>query len=440
MKGPLITIICALIFSSTISAAESFLDYFQNFNQSLDRLERHIHSNSRVIQRAGHRSPILSWKEDAIEALSLLTRQSNVFLAQLEQTQRVNAQIPSQVLERRLKIIENSLIEVLTLLDRDQYPHQVYVLAAHLRESFQQMLDLSQELLHYQPQAELSQLVELREIEITFRSPTHVCQLLSMPGDISLRRSITPNGEDDFSERVMRWIRFLERMKGGSRELHYRHAEFITKLESAHNIETLSYYPWQFTRSDEDSDKPMFLRINNQYHEYALYRTSFSVYRVNAASPALEFRKKEMALARARLKKTFIPLGTCADFVNWLYFGQIRSDWNRVPLVRKVVAGVYLPEAIDTPDNLAESNMTAQVCHVQNAELIFPQKVMVAPLLERLLIAQNSSSEKIRNHSSYVLQFLRDHQVISQDNQRLAEIIALKDQRTDFIDSFLDAF
>jgi len=290
-------------------------------------------------------------------------------------------------------------------------------LPSSLDERLRLMRDAAVPLLtHYQTERDLKIPAEkftsafpVRTTALTFRTANQVCGMLSAPGNIILRKALLIDGstENDFSSGIMKMINRLESLKGGDQLLNYRHSELISRIENYNNIETISYYPWYFMLGKPKEDrKPMFMIMNKEHPEYFTYRSKYSVFRVRGERFDIERERREHALNRADARILYSRLGTCADFVNWTYGNMITSSWNQIPAIRRLIRFFYIPEAIQTPDNLADSPQTEKVCEVENSELLFPQELNAKDWVNRVNLDLRSDLEEVRKHAEKVMQFL----------------------------------
>ena len=278
----------------------------------------------------------------------------------------------------------------------------------------------------------LEPLFPAREKIVSFNSANHVCAMVSTPGDIILRKALLIDGktDNDFGPRTMKVINFLESLKGGDQILNYRHSELISSIEHYNNIETISYYPWYFMiGKPEDEKKPMFMTMNKKNIEYMSYRSKYTAFRAKGRRFDLELEKKEGALDRLGSRVLFHRMGTCADFVNWAFHNTITSPWNRLPLIKHLIQMIYPPEALQTPDNLADSPDTEKVCEVENSNLAFPEQIHVKDWVNRTRIGLRSEDQQIQKHASNVWQFLIKNEVISADGELQAEIVKIQTKK-----------
>lgn len=58
----------------------------------------------------------------------------------------------------------------------------------------------------------------------------------------------------------------------------------------------------------------------------------------------------------------------------WAYDDRSYSWWNVVPGLRGVLRFLHPPEAIHTPDDLANAPQTFKVCEVRNGKVLFPER------------------------------------------------------------------
>jgi hypothetical protein len=258
-----------------------------------------------------------------------------------------------------------------------------------------------------------------------FESANDACFLFSAPGDILLRKAYNLQEEyADFSPKLLSYIKILEVLKGSDTHLDYRHAELITKLTSGDNIESLSFYPPSFNRGKPEEEKmPKFLINNNKYQGYLLYRSRYAIVRVLGVSAEKMTQRKQEALARAEQMENYHTRGTCADFINWTYKNIITSKWNFIPGIKNLIPYLYMPEAIQTPDDIAESYMTKKVCDVENAKLVFPMRKPVASWLRELQADRRSNNQAVKTHAQRVIDELIKQRIISFDESPLFDVL-----------------
>lgn len=273
--------------------------------------------------------------------------------------------------------------------------------------------------------------LNMKAATIEVDTAPEICYYIMSPGDIMLRKSFGNDPETrenrDFGPTTLGLIDLLENLKFQKNELLYRHAEIITSLPSPFNISTIGYYPWAFNLSQiEDEKKPLFFEINIKYPYYQLYRNNFSVYRIKSSNWPRQVFKRELALYRTDHYYLYPRLGVCSDFVNWAYFHDITDDWNQIPVVKHLMQIVYLPEGIQTPDNLANSPQTQKICEIHFGKLIYPQRVVLKDLVDMNRAALGSSRPEIYQHAQKTLDFLEKNGVIDQQYRPLFDTMTLK--------------
>jgi hypothetical protein len=405
----------------------SFLLDFNQFQQKMNKVLGSIEQMTMPVRSGSRRGQVLP-----INKVKQSLRQASYHFE--ESVRRLyldflidhNQKVDVTLLNVYLSNIQTDFNRLILLIDKKALPFQVVVDVDELRETYLNFENKTASTLDLQTDQNAIRKSDIRSKEITFDNGNHLCWALSMPGDIILRKALLLNDstEDDFGPSTMGWINFLESLKGNDQKLTYRHAEIITALPSANDIQSQSYYPWIFNLNKENEDKmPMFLHVTQDYHDYMLYRTKFTVLRVRALTKWGETRKKELALARVAIKQSYLRLGTCADFINWTYMHAITSNWNRLPILKLAAQMAYLPEGIQTPDNLADSYMTQKVCDVTNSNFDENQKIIVEDWLDRAISASHSINNEIKKHGLQVIQFMREKNIIDDQNQILVDVV-----------------
>lgn len=285
----------------------------------------------------------------------------------------------------------------------------------------------------YEVPKELTQKLQMTTASMNISAPQEVCHLLAQPGDILLRSAekIDGNYDQDFSKDIMRMIRLTEILKLNPRDLRYRHAEVLTSLPSFGNMKSISYYPPRLLNDDQrELGYGVFTSISNdfdsEFSDYLSHRRTFSIVRVKARNLKRELKKKERALTRAHRYEDYPQYGVCSDFVNWTYRNEITSNWNFIPGVKQLVQRVYLPEYIQTPDNLYDSYKTEEVCQITKRNF-FPKVIDLKSLVKRLKLAQNSSNLDIQSHAEKILSKLHKKDLI--DDLGITQTEALVFQR-----------
>jgi hypothetical protein len=82
-----------------------------------------------------------------------------------------------------------------------------------------------------------------------------------------------------------------------------------------------------------------------------------------------------------------------------------------------------MPEAIQTPDDIAESYMTKKVCDVENAKLVFPMRKPVASWLRELQADRRSNNQAVKTHAQRVIDELIKQRIISFDESPLFDVL-----------------
>lgn len=430
----LTTILFIFLLSLSAMANDGILEASDNLAKKAKKLEHQINEYSRPLRMGSRREKrvvVMSWKKEAKDKARALRGEISRLRIDLKTSlSDVDSKLDPSLLQIHLNKINNAFSLLLNILKDDKYKFRAIRYADDTLKAYR---DLEEELANHQitfdRDSSLDDIAPVNEKTITFKSANQVCHTVSSPGEIVLRKALMYSGEtdSDFGPATMKYINMLEKIKGNDQELNYRHAEVISNLESYNNIETESYYPWIFNLDKPEEEKmPMFLKINNKYKKYLNYRSKYTVVRVKGLTHWGETKKRELALARLAMKQTYSRLGTCADFANWTYFNSITSNWNVIPGIKQAVQLAWLPEGVQTPDNIADSYMTQKVCEVENSKLIFPKRVEVKSFVSRLNKDKSSNSTRISEHAEKVLEMLKTKGVIDEDGKRLTDIINIK--------------
>jgi hypothetical protein len=427
------TISTMLFYSSFGSSNENLKTQVQNLVKSM---KENFESSDKIIKKSTfvssrhhkgrHRSEIEITKEDIRDLSGLLHRRIKTLIRKIEEDDYKDISYFTSHVDKHLETF-------FKMINAQYIPHRATTDFKHGLKNLDQVMDLLNQAGKTNIKVDYLKSTTLTSKQLNFKSANHACYTVSTPANIILRKSLLVGGstKDDFGEKTMKAIRSLEMLKGSDDDLDYRHAEIITNLESYNNIETTSYYPWAFNyKKDKSERKPQFLKIDNNYGEYFNYRSKYSVFRVKARTFEMETWKKEMALKRAGVKKSYLRLGTCADFINWTYLHDLTSKWNQVPVLKHLMQIVYLPEGIQTPDNLADSHMTEKICEVEDSQIVYPQYKVVRDWRDRLVEDQKSSNEKIKNHAQTVLTFLRSNQILDDQNMPLVDLAFISTKST----------
>lgn len=287
--------------------------------------------------------------------------------------------------------------------------------------------------------ANLTEIKDLKKVKYKYERSSQICSLLGSPGNISLKRSMKsdPSLFSDFQRPlVARTIQLIEALKFTDIDITYSHAEIISKINSDIDIQSWSYYPWMFNvGKEEERHKPRFLNFYQGWKvcnnidgcsNYDDYRKSSTMIRVSSLNHKKETRMKEDALEKLEKRNIFLktsPLGVCSDFVNWLYDGRIKSNWNFIPGLKHLIGLVWLPEGWQTPDNLYNSYLTETVCERKEGELIYPLSTNLHTLVSRIKNDLNSKNVEIKNHAQSVLNELINKDLVSQDLKPLYDIL-----------------
>lgn len=428
------TLIFTLLFSFSTLANDSILEASAKLKDKAKRLDKQIAEYSRPLRmgsRREKRTIVMDWKKKAREAVRTLRGEIMRLDTDLKTSlSEGDSKLDPGLLQAHLNKVNTAFSAALVELKADKYKFRAIRYAHDTLNAYRDLEEaLAQHQVNFESDESLNGIVEVREKTVTFKSANQVCHTVSSPGEIILRKALMYDGstDNDFGPSTMKYINFLEKLKGNDTVLSYRHAEVISGLESYNNIATESYYPWQFNLNKPEEEKmPMFLTIDNKYQKYSNYRSKYSVFRVKGLTYWGETKKREIALARLAMKQTYTRMGTCADFANWTYLHAITSNWNVIPGLKQAMQIMYLPEGVQTPDNLADSYMTQKVCEVENSKLIFPKRIEVKSFVDRLKKDKSSASKRISEHAEKVMTMLQEKGVIDEEGNRLTDIINIK--------------
>ncbi len=308
---------------------------------------------------------------------------------------------------------------------------------------------------------------------LKFADPNEACALVAGPGDFILQKVAVPevveseDGTEIVSKRTssqmfgrgtMALVRLKELLSlNDPFKMTYGHAELITQVSAGKNIASWSFYPPSFQRRQdrearEQGEQGEHFERQPNFRRYSYssieYRSNFSVYRMKAVTASRSVRQRERALERGeftqasdfedqstRLNRAYGERGVCSDFVNWAHRNQATSWWNFIPVVRKGLAAIYPPEAVTTPDDLAESPYTSKVCEVgqrvlkdeggmltlTDPELLFPGVVCTKDLIASLDPALRSGNPRVSSHARDVEAFLVNEQIIDSSHRVLVK-------------------
>jgi hypothetical protein len=297
-----------------------------------------------------------------------------------------------------------------------------------------------------------SDLVDYTEsIEIKVPSAEVACGLLANAGDIILQHESTFD-EHHLGDNILRLAKLKEILSFKSPEIKYGHAELITDIAtdtSGLSLVSWSFYPPKFQDHlpPEDRKGPY---VQYGYGGDPTYRFNFAVFRVLPGIIATTTELRELALKNTEFKqrdsvygyrmlqqsqgngksgatklvKTAVAFSTfmnvCGDFVAWAYEKHITSWWNRIPVARQIIATLYPPESIVTPDDLASSPYTEKVCDIENLKLKYPQgPISTVVLMKAIQESLTSVNPIIQKHATWVRNFLLNRNIINVDGEIL---------------------
>jgi len=271
------------------------------------------------------------------------------------------------------------------------------------------------------------------QMTLQFRTPIEVCSLVSLPGDFILQNMGSKTAREFYQDNLgPTFSRGDKEWKGagtvgaiahGTLELlslndpfrmKYYHAEVITDIFRGRDLVSWSFFPIGF-RGDID----IMYKQNDRRDEH--FRKSFSVFRARALSQNSLLEMRERALYKVKHREElYKQRGVCSDFVNWAYDDSFTSWWNFIPVIRKGIAALYPPEAISTPDDLADSPYTKKICEVREEdELVFPKFACTKAIAKQIYAARDSENEKIASHAQMLERYLIKKEIISEDYQIL---------------------
>ena len=418
-------------FAPLIEKSRSFYKSVNNLSKLMSSHTAKIRRGSRVKSKQ-YQTPI-TWKADALYSVQSLKESIKLLHQDLYNGIKNGNSVGSldpKLIENHAKELHLNLIAISHQVNKDKYKYEIFLEAEKALNAYLAFEEqLKSNFKDFQGLQNANDLIVVRRGSITFETANQACWAVASPGTISLRKALMFDGtpDNDFGPATMKYINILEKLKGSDDVLQYRHAEVLSDLDDYNNIHSVGYYPWLFNIGKAKEDKmPMFLKINNKDSHYFNYRTKYTAFRVKAYTYWAETKKKELAMLRLATHQTYLRLGTCADFVNWTYFNAITSDWNRIPILKQAISLAWLPEGVQTPDNLADSYMTEKICEVDNSKLLFPKEVIVKSWVNRLKRDKKSGNKKINKHANDVWNFLIKHAVIKEDGTRILDIVKFK--------------
>jgi hypothetical protein len=245
------------------------------------------------------------------------------------------------------------------------------------------------------------------------------CGLLSMPGDFMLQEIHEDDDEtleSIFGTPTVYLARLKELLSLHLPTIKLVHADIISEILGRREIMS-----WGFYRASAHSkrEKAEFKRYTGGSIRY---RKGFEVYRAKGMTAESVMRKRERALERVARKETYGQKGICSDFVNWAYEEEFTSWWNFIPVFRRVLAEIYPPEAISTPDDLANSPYSAKVCEVEDFKnWIYPKSVCTKQLMEQIEAGLASKNRDILKHSQNLEKYLVDEKIIDSQHEVLID-------------------
>ncbi len=297
----------------------------------------------------------------------------------------------------------------------------------------------------------------LSKKEFSYQNGNEVCHTLGSPGHIILQKSKSNRTSlfTEFGQNTSRAIQLLEFFKFEDLSIDYSHAEVVTKINNAYDIQTWSYYPWMFNVNKQETEhRPAFVHVEkgwrwcsvyttesgrkiNDCKNYSdFYRSNYTMLNVKGSSLSKELKRKEKALKKVEKKEGFFRKGlaVCSDFVNWAFDNEITSNWNFIPVVKKLVSAIYIPEGWQTPDDLEESYMTDKVCEIENKELVYPKQANLHEVLADITKNMSSSNELISEHAKRAYEDLKARGFIDNSGQPVVDIMVFaKEEVIDFL-------
>ena len=202
---------------------------------------------------------------------------------------------------------------------------------------------------------------------LLYKDAREVIKMMALPGDILLLHVGHSRTDLALSQRAIFPITIADIADLQDPFTTYLHAEYVTGITPSGRLKARGYYP-------------IVKRYKGEQH-----RNYFSIYRI--AKPELQTRPLEKEKTQS-----YLQIGYCGDYIAWAYDNQIYAWWNRIPVLQQIIGFAYPPEAIHTPDSIANSPDTLKVLEVFNGEVVYPELVDSAQLIKELEAFVQSSN------------------------------------------------
>ena len=391
--------------------------------------------------------------QDFINRLRSINQHTDQILEDLEQTLSNDERVNKDFLIISLDNINTELEAFITQFNnRNMTDIDLKIEVLNLNETLYESISLITK-----NEKKKKKITGLETLSFDFENEQDVCETVSSPGQILLQKSKSSRTSlfTEFGVSTSRGIQLLELMKFEDTDIDYSHAELISEINSKHDIQSWSYYPWMFNRNKQETEhRPPFVnvyqgwkwcayRIDNNGRKVQdcksynkSYRSNYTIFNVRASSLKNERKLKEKALTNINDKSDFFRKGlaVCSDFINWAFGNIITSNWNFIPGIKHIVQAIYIPEGWQTPDNLADSYMTEKVCDVEKDELIYPKKVNLHRLVNTLNTNSKSDNHQISSHADRIINKLMKKGIISRKGEPLGDVLIFTKKENDLLD------
>ena len=227
-----------------------------------------------------------------------------------------------------------------------------------------------------------------------------LCAPLAVPGDMLLIHTGSTGFRKAVNQAFVDPAGDLDLLALNDPVTKFFHAEIIREIDGEGRMSTVGFYPLEKKyRTDQ-------------------YLSSAAVYRVKGPVSVQEGALRKVS------GEEYGQTGFCGDYVAWAYEDGIYSWWNVVPGLRDVFLLLYPPEAIHTPDDLANSPQTVMVCEVRNGEIVFPDRIETEALAADLDRFMESSNALIAGHAGFVRTLLERDGAVDASGKILKERIS----------------
>jgi hypothetical protein len=236
------------------------------------------------------------------------------------------------------------------------------------------------------------------------------CAFLSFPGDIILQR-YEEGDLETFGGKKFVYATYIQEVLSLNLQprMQFSHADFIDRIDSGADLQSIGYYPHMFNDPGQGG-------FRKQHSGDLFDREYFAIYRSSnlQMNDQMQKRNKALNMARNSLHK-YHGFGTCSDFVSWLFDNEFTSWWNMLPGLRKIIESVYPPEGITTPDDIAHSPFSHQICSVNASQYFGPRSVCTKDLIIENNFAISTQNNALVEHALWRNNFLRQNGFIAND-------------------------